>query len=117
MPRLLAAAAILFAMAPATAQAAVRVEAIPKRLACGDAIVPGIWAEPATKGSRTVRMRAIDVATGKVWWHRRAKASRRHWRWWYLSAGMDGHCGTTKIEYRGRGDRIVYQVRFRRVGV
>jgi hypothetical protein len=115
MPRLLAAATLALVLAPAAAaQAAVRVEGIPKRLTCGDSIVPGVWAEPDTKGSRTVRIRAIDVATGDVWWHKRVKAPRRHWRWWYLSSGMDGRCGATRIEYRGRGDRLVYRVRFRR---
>jgi hypothetical protein len=121
MARLLAlatVATVALVLAPAAAaRAAIRVEAIPKRLTCGDAIVPGVLAERDTTGSRRVRIRAIDVATGKVWWHKRVRATRRHWRWWYLASGMDGNCGETKIEYRGRGDRIVYRVRFREEGV
>jgi hypothetical protein len=108
---------ILLLLLPATgASAAVLVEAIPRTLTCGDAIVPGIKAKPGTKGNRTVRIRAVDSATGKVWWHKRAKASVRHWRWWYLPSGMDGLCGKTRIEYRGLGDREVYRVRFRNEG-
>ena len=101
----------------APAQAAVLVHAPPKRLVCGDAITVGIWAQSWTTGSRWVRMKAIDRATGTVWWHRKARASKRHWRYWGLPSGMDGQCGRTTIVYRGHGFKATFHVRFKSEGV
>ena len=110
----LACAALLAVLLLATpAAASVHVEVIPKRLDCGEAITPGIWAEPGTTGNRRVRMRAIDQRTGRVWWRKRANAWTTRWRWWYLPAGMDNRCAPTTIEYRWRQWRAVYKVRFR----
>jgi hypothetical protein len=110
--------AILAALAlAAPAQAAVLVHAPPKRLVCGDAITVGIWAQSWTTGSRWVRMKAIDRSTGTVWWHRKARASKRHWRYWTLPSGMDGQCGRTTIVYRGHGFTSTFHVRFKSEGV
>lgn len=109
-------AALALALA-APAQAAVLVHAPPKRLVCGDAITVGIWAQSWTTGSRWVRMKAIDRATGTVWWHRKARASKRHWRYWGLPSGMDGQCGRTTIVYRGHGFKATFHVRFKSEGV
>jgi hypothetical protein len=102
---------------PAVAAADVLIEAIPKHLVCGDAITPGIWAQPGTAGSRTVRMRAIDKRTGKTWWHKTAKARTSGWRNWSLPSGRHGQCGPTVIVYRGPGFHARYTVRFRSEGV
>jgi hypothetical protein len=101
------------AMAVAPAQAAVLHQAIPKRLVCGDAIVPGIWAQSWTEGDRTIRMKAIDRETGRVWWRKKARALKSHWREWYLPSGMDGQCGRTTFVYRGPGWKATYRIRFR----
>ena len=87
----------------APAPAAVLHDYIPKRLVCGDAIVAGIWAQSWTTGNRWVRMKAIDRRSGKVWWRKKAKALKSHWRAWYLPSGMDGQCGRTTFIYRGHG--------------
>jgi len=101
----------------APASAAVLVQAIPKRLVCGDAIVPGIWAQSWTTGNRIVRMKAIDRRTGRVWWHKKARALKSHWRKWYLPSGMAGQCGSTTFVYRGHGWKATYRIRFRSEGV
>jgi hypothetical protein len=89
---------LLFAAPPASAD--VLVSAIPKRLVCGDAISPGIWAQPGTTGSRVARMPAVDRATGRVWWRKTATArTRGGWRNWYLPSGMDGQCRATTFVY------------------
>src|SRR3954452_23091467 len=85
------------------ARADVLVEALPKTLVCGDAITPGIWAQPGTTGSRTVKIRAVERATGRVWWRTIAKAHTSGWRGWTLPSGRDGECTMTTIVYMGRG--------------
>jgi hypothetical protein len=105
------------AVSAAPAQAAVLVHAPKKRPVCGDAITVGIWAQSWTTGSRWVRMQAIDRKSGKVWWHRKAKASKTHWRYWYLPSGRKGRCGRTTIVYRGHGFKATFHVRFKSEGV
>jgi hypothetical protein len=107
--------------APAVASADVLVQAIPRHPVCGDALVPGIWAQPGTKGNRIVRIKAIDRRSGRVWWHRKARASTRGWRTWFLPSGKGGQCGPTTIVYRGRRPdgsswTARYRVRFRSEG-
>ena len=101
-----------------SASADVLVSAIPKRLVCGDAIPAGIWAQPGTTGDRTVKMRAIDRRTGRVWWRKTAKArTRGGWREWHLPSGMDGRCGPTKFVYElSNGVKAKYRIRFRPEG-
>ena len=106
----------LLAIAP-TASADVLISAIPKRLVCGDAINAGIWAQPGTTGNRWVRMKAVDLATGKVWWRKTAKAVTRRWRDWYLPSGMDGQCQPTKFVYVVNGQKARFRIRFRSEGV
>lgn len=117
MPRLLllplALAALLVLAAPASAD--VLVSALPKRLTCGAAIEPGIWAQSGTTGDRTVKMRAIDRRSGKVWWRKTATArTRGGWRMWRLPSGMDGRCRTTQFVYELNGVELKYRIRFRR---
>lgn len=112
---LMSLAAALLLAAPASAD--VLVQRIPKRLVCGDAIVPGIWAQPGTTGSRVVRMKAIDRRTGRVWWRRKARAPKTRWREWYLPSGMNGHCRRTTFVYQGRRWKAPYRIRFRSEGV
>jgi hypothetical protein len=112
---LVALVAALILAAPA--DAAVLVNAPPKKLVCGDPITVGIWAQSWTKGSRWVRMKAIDRRSGKVWWHKKAKASKRHWRYWALPSGMNGRCRKTTIVYRGHGFTSTFHVRFTSEGV
>jgi hypothetical protein len=113
---LVACVVVAGAAVPATASAAVLIEAIPKHLACGDAITPGIWAQPGTTGSRRVRMRAVDKRTGRTWWRKTATARTSGWRNWTLPAGRGGHCGATTIIYRGGGFTARFTVRFRGEG-
>jgi hypothetical protein len=110
-PCLIGLVAALALAAPASA--AVLHQAIPKRMVCGDAIVPGIWAQSWTTGNRIVRMKAIDRRSGRVWWRHKARALKSHWRRWYLPSGMDGQCRRTTFVYRGRGWTATYHVRFR----
>jgi hypothetical protein len=120
MPMLRAAlvALVLLFAVPATASAAVLVQSIPKRLVCGDPINPGIWAQPGTKGGRTVRMKAIDRRTGRVWWRRTAKATTARWRQWVLPSGMNGRCRRTTFVYRlPDGVKARFDIRFRSEGV
>jgi hypothetical protein len=114
--RVLIAIALSLACA-APASASVLVSGIPKTLVCGDAIVPGIWAQSWTTGNRWVRMKAIDRRSGTVWWHRKARASKKHWRYWTLPSGMDGQCGKTTVVYRGHGWTATFRVRFTSEGV
>jgi hypothetical protein len=107
--------ACLLLAAPASAD--VLVQAIPKRLVCGDAIVPGIWAQSWTRGNRVVRMKAIDRRTGRVWWRKKARAPKSHWHEWYLPSGMDGQCRRTTFVYRGHGWKAIFHIRFRSEGV
>jgi hypothetical protein len=95
----------------------VLVEAIPKHLVCGDAITPGIWAQPGTRGSRTVRMKAIDRRSGRVWWRKKARARTTGWRNWYLTSGWRGWCRRTTIVYSGPGFIVRYNVSFKSEGV
>jgi hypothetical protein len=107
----------LLAAAP-VASADVLVSAIPKRLSCGAAITPGIWAQPGTTGNRTVRIRAVDRSTGRVWWRKTATArTRGGWRYWTLPSGMDGRCRPTTVVYELGGRTVKYRVRFKREGV
>jgi hypothetical protein len=107
--------AVLGLAAPASG--AVLVHSIPKRLVCGDAITAGIWAQSWTTGDRTVRMKAIDRRSGRVWWRRTAVASKRKWKYWTLPSGMDGQCEATTIVYKGDGWNARFTVRFRSEGV
>ena len=108
----------LLAVVP-TASADVLASAIPKRLVCGDAINPGIGAQPGTTGNRVVRMRAVDRATGRVWWRKTATArTRGGWRTWYLLSGMDGQCRAATFVYElANGVKARYRIRFRAEGV
>lgn len=112
---LLPAALLALLLAAPAASADVLVSAIPKRLVCGDAINPGIWAQPGTTGSRTVKMRAIDRATGKVWWRRTATAKTRGgWRNWWLPSGMGGQCRPTTFVYMLPARvKAKYRIRFK----
>jgi hypothetical protein len=87
---------------PAAASADVLVNAAPCRLVCGDAIRVGIFAQIATRGNRTVRIRAVDDRTGVVFWRRTATAHIGRWRYWSLPSGRGGQCGATTIVYQGR---------------
>src|SRR4051794_38412799 len=109
--------ALLFAGLAAPASADVLVSAIPKHLVCGDAITPGIWAQPGTHGSRKVKIKVIDGRSGTVWWRKTAYAPSRHWRDWYLPSGMDGQCRRTIVVYASPGWTVRYTVRFRSEGV
>src|SRR4051794_23434061 len=103
--------------APPVASADVLVSAIPKVLVCGDAISPGIFAQPGTRGSRVVDMSVVDIDTGIVWWRKTARATTR-WRSWYLPSGRKGYCGATTVSYHLRGRWTVrYKVRFKSEGV
>ena len=117
MRRLLLAVVISFGLAVPPASAAVLIEAIPKHLVCGDAITPGIWAQPGTHGSRVVRIKAIDRRSGRVWWRKKARARTSGWRNWYLPSGYRGRCGRTTVVYRGPGFTARYTVRFKSEGV
>jgi hypothetical protein len=110
-------AVVLFVILAGPASADVLVSAIPKRLVCGDAIKPGIWAQPGTRGSRKVRIKVIDDRTGKVWWRRTASAPTRAWRYWYLASGMRGQCTRTTVVYSAPGWTARYHVRFASEGV
>ena len=100
------------------ASADVLVQAIPKRLVCGDAIVPGIWAQSWTTGNRFVRMKAIDRRTGRVWWRKRARALKSHWREWYLPSGMGGQMPEHDLRVPCcHGWKVTYRIRFRSEGV
>jgi hypothetical protein len=107
-------AAIFFGSA-GTASAHVLISGIPKHLVCGDAISPGVYAQPGTV-HRAVTVKAIDRRTGKVWWHRSLTVPH-HWRYWVLPSGRRGRCGATTIAYRGVGLKARYTVRFRSEGV
>ncbi|MDA0136294.1 hypothetical protein [Solirubrobacter deserti] len=109
--------ALVLAFSAPAASADVLISAIPRTLVCGDAIAPGIWAQAGTRGSRTVRMRAIDDRTGKVWWRKTAKAPFDDWRYWHLPSGMDGECRPTTVVYKGPGFTTRYKIRFRSEGV
>jgi hypothetical protein len=104
-------------LAAAPAGAAIRVQAPPERLICGDAVGLGVRAPTGTKGSRVVRVKAVDGVSGTTWFARRATA-RRHWTRWSLPSGMDGQCNPTTIVYSGKradGSRWVkrFKVLFR----
>jgi hypothetical protein len=62
-------------------------------------------------------MKAIDRPTGTVWWRKKARASKTHWRHWYLPSGMDGQCQPTTFVYQGHRWKATYRVRFRSEGV
>jgi hypothetical protein len=115
--KLLAVAVMSLGFAASPAVADVLVEAIPKHLVCGDAITPGIWAQPGTTGSRKVRIKAIDRRTGRVWWRKTARATSRRWRNWYLPSGRNGQCGSTTIVYDGPGWTMRFRTSFRSEGV
>jgi len=115
MPRALLVASAIFFASAGSASADVLVSAIPKHLYCGDAITPGVWAQPGT-AHRRVAIKAIDRDTGKVWWQRTLLAPH-HWRDWVLPSGRRGQCGPTTIVYRGHGFKVRYTVRFRSEGV
>ena len=105
------------AAAPAAAGAAIKVQAPPERLICGDGISLGVRAPTGTKGSHVVRVKAVDGSTGTAWFTRRATA-KRHWKRWFLPSGMDGQCHPTTVVYSGRradGSRWVkrFKVLFR----
>ena len=95
------------------ASAAVLISGIPKRLVCGDAITPGIWAQAGTKGSRRVSIKAIDRRSGKVWWRKTATAPFKGWKYWSLPSGMDGQCGPTTIVYHLHGRDSKFHVSFK----
>jgi hypothetical protein len=114
---LVTAALLAVSAAPAPASAAVLIHAPVKRAVCGDAITGGIWAQPGTRGSRTVRIQAIDRKSGRVWWHRKARARTSRWRFWALPSGEDGQCRPTTIVYRGPGFTSRFKVTFRSEGV
>jgi hypothetical protein len=113
-PLPLALAALAVAAPPASAD--VLVSALPHRPVCGDPITPGIWAQPGTTGDRTVRMKAIDRRSGKVWWRETAKArTRGGWHTWHLPSGRDGKCRPTTFVYTlANGVKDKYVIRFRR---
>jgi hypothetical protein len=108
---------VVFAAWAAPASAAVLISAPKKHYVCGDAIEPGIWAQPGTKGSRTVRMKAIDRKSGRVWWHKKAKARTSRWRYWFLPSGEDGQCRPVTLVYKGPGFTARYKITFRSEGV
>jgi hypothetical protein len=110
-------AAVLLAVSAAPASAAVLIHGPKTHLVCGDAITVGIWAQPGTKGSRTVRMKAIDRKSGHVWWRKKAKARTSRWRFWALPSGEDGQCRPTTVVYEGPGFTSRFKITFRSEGV
>ena len=107
----------LLAVAPA-ASADVLISAIPKRIVCGAAIKPGIWAQQGTTGNRWVRMKAVDRATGTVWWRRnRRRLGRAPGATGILPSGMNGQCQPTTFVYVVNGEKVKYRVRFTSEGV
>src|SRR3954453_3240841 len=75
---------------------------------CGDAIEVGIWYRPyphkKTKRERRFGIKAIDDATGRVWWTKNATSTTR-WRNWHLPSGRRGECGSTTIVYYHDGGK------------
>jgi len=114
LPLPLALAALALVAPPAGAD--VLVSALPPHPTCGDPIVPGIWAQAGTRGDRTVRMKAVDRRSGRVWWRETATArTRGGWRTWHLPSGMNGRCRSTKFVYTlASGVKAKYVIRFRR---
>jgi hypothetical protein len=108
---------IALALTATPASAAVLISAPKQHPACGDPIKPGIWSQPGTKGSRTVRIRLVDRKSGKTYWHRKAKAPFSHWRYWYLPSGKGGLCKPTTLVYKGPGFTARYKITFRSEGV
>jgi hypothetical protein len=108
---------IVLATTATPASAAVLIHAPKKHAVCGDAITVGIWAQPGTTGSRTVRITAIDRKSGKTWWRKKAKARTSHWRYWYLPSGKGGQCKATTVVYKGPGFTVHYRITFRSEGV
>gem|GEM_PF-5860823 len=89
---------------------------------CGDTIEVGIWYRDfptkQTKRQRRIVIKAIDERTGKVWWTKRATATKK-WRHWYLPSGRAGRCGPTTIAYY-KGGKLYgkpIKIRFRSEGV
>ena len=110
-------AAVLLAVSVAPASASVLIHAPKTHLVCGDAITAGIWAQPGTKGSRTVRMKAIDRRSGRVWWRKKARARTSRWRFWSLPSGEDGQCRPVTLVYKGPGFTSRFKITFRSEGV
>jgi hypothetical protein len=108
---------VALAVSASPASAAVLVHAPRTHPSCGGAITLGIWAQPGTRGSRTVRMQAIDRKSGRVWWRKKAKARTSRWRYWSLPSGEDGQCRPTTVVYRGPGFTSRFKVTFRSEGV
>ena len=112
---LLTVAALAIAATPASA--AVLISGPKTHPACGDPIVPGIWAQPGTTGSRTVRIKLIDRKSGKTYWHRKAKAPFSHWRYWTLPSGKGGLCKPVTLVYKGPGFTSKFKITFHGEGV
>jgi hypothetical protein len=112
---ILTASTVLAFATPASAD--VLISAIPRTLVCGDAITPGIWAQPGTRGDRRVRIKVIDDRTGRVWWRKTASVAFRDWGYWYLPSGMGGQCRPTTVVYSAPRFTARYKVRFRDEGV
>ena len=112
---LLTAAALALGASPASA--AVLIHGPKKHPVCGDAITVGIWAQPGTTGSRTVRIKAIDRESGKTWCRKKAKARTSHWRYLYLPSGKGGQCRPTTIVYTGSGFTARFKITFKSEGV
>src|SRR3954447_22455270 len=100
MWRIVLLATLALALGASPASAAVLIHAPKKHLVCGDPITVGIWAQPGTTGSRTVRIKAIDRNSGKRGGRRRGRARGSRWRYWYLPSGKGGQCRPTTVVYK-----------------
>ena len=96
------------ALSASPASADLLVESPSETPVCGDAIQVGIWYRPYpsknTTRERRFVIKAIDDATGRVWWTKKATA-QKSWRDWYLPSGRRGQCGATTIVYYHDGGK------------
>ena len=107
---LAAAIAILgLAVIPAAAFGDVLVNAIePTTVACGTAVMPGIWYQRFSGGPRWAHM-TIKNSRGAVVWHKNANATTM-WRYWRFR----GNCGSRYVliyHTAGGTGRFRFQVR------
>lgn len=95
---------------PAIADADVLVNAIrPSDVACGTAVMPGVWYQSFSGGPRWAHM-TIRTGGGKVAWRKNATATTT-WRFWRFR----GACGTSyTLTYRVPGGTVRFPFRVKR---